>query len=1718
MNVFDLRQRLIEDYAEYTRSFLDIADPRIRGLVDQHLADGLLWPHPLIQLNPAFEPGGTIDRLVEQGALHAECRRIFRRDKREADPVGRELHLHRHQTEAIGVAATGRPYVLTTGTGSGKSLAYIVPIVDHVLRRGAGQGIQAIVVYPMNALANSQHGELTKFLGLGYPAGHEPVRFARYTGQEDDAARRKIIENPPDILLTNYVMLELILTRTDERQLVERARGLRFLVLDELHTYRGRQGADVAMLMRRCREAFEAPHCQFVGTSATLGGEGTWEDRRARIADVTSRIFGAPVRADDVIGETLRRVTPERATTDRAFIDALREQLTAAAEPPRAFAEFVAAPLASWLESTFGVRRDAAGRLERQRPRSIDGPDGAAAELAALTGVDAAVCADAIRRWLLGSYEAERHPETGFPIFAFRVHQFLGRGDTVYASLEPEDARHVTVHAQQFVPGDRSRVLFPLIFCRECGQEYYSATLVKEDDGRLLIPRPLVDFSDIEGGEAGYVYLSTAAPWPAELTEIIARLPDDWIEDDGGTPRIRRDRRDELPQLLRATSDGHVVNGGSTVHWVGQPFRFCLRCGVSYAFTQKTDFGKLTGLGTGGRTMATTLLSLSTVRGLRGQRLPAKLLSFTDNRQDASLQSGHLNDFVQVVMLRAALYRACLEAGAEGLTHDVLRQRVFDALALPFDAYAKQPDIEFGREDVYRALRDVLAYRLYQDLKHGWRITSPNLEQCGLLEIRYRELDAIAAATSLWQGRHPLLLAAPVGTRVRLLRVLLDFMRRGLALDVDVLRRETFEQIQQRSQQDLVAPWALDEQELPDRARTLYVTPTGVGRPDVPEALWLSPRGAFGQYLRRALAGGGALPIGDREAICGQLLEILQRGNLVQGMPPAHGRPGYQLKASGMRWCAGDGTRAFHDPLRMPNLPEGGGRANPFFGRVYRELVEHYRGIEAREHTAQVPAADRQRREQEFREARLPVLFCSPTMELGVDIAELSVVNMRNVPPTPANYAQRSGRAGRSGQPALVFTYCTSGSPHDQYFFSRPEQMVAGQVLPPRLDLANEDLVRAHVHAVWLAESGMSLGSSLTDVLDMSGDPPSLALQPSVQAALTDVRAAERARARAERILAGMHGELAGADWWTPAWLDQVLARIPLAFEQACTRWRTLYRAAHRQREVQHQIVGDHTRSQMERDQARRLRQEAESQIDLLTKTENVVQSDFYSYRYFASEGFLPGYNFPRLPLSAYIPGRRTRAGRDEFVTRPRFLAISEFGPRAIIYHEGSRYRIHRVILPIPEHPTDEPVALTRAKVCVECGYLHPIPGAAGPDRCERCEALLPAARANLFRLQNVSTRRRDKITCDEEERLRLGYLLRTGVRFAEHDGTRAFRTANVREGDRELVRLSYGPAATLWRFNLGWRRSRQETGFDLDVERGAWGSNRQDPDDQDGGNDLGHRVARVVPYVEDRRNCLLVEPVEPWPGALMASLQAALKAAIQSCYQLEDAELAAEPLPDSDNRRVILLYESAEGGAGVLRRLIDDPQAIREVARAALGLGHFDPDTGADLGHGPRTPEPCEAACYACLMSYGNQPDHRLLDRQQVRDTLLRLAQATVVASPTAAPRAQHLAGLKAQCQSDLERQWLDAADAGGYRLPSHAQRLIAQCGTRPDFLYEDHFTVIYVDGPHHEYPDRQQRDRDKQACLEDAGWTVLRFSARSEWEPVFRAHADVFGPGRAE
>jgi len=1727
MNVFELRKRVIDDYGAYVRSFIQIRDPRIKSRVDADLDEGLLWPEPRIGLNPAFAEGAWIDDLVKKGILHQDCAKAFR-IKPEPGDVGQRLRLHRHQVEAIEAARAGQNYVLTTGTGSGKSLSYIIPIVDLLVRSPKPNSIKAIVVYPMNALANSQFHELTKFLCHGFPDGKGPVTFRKYTGQEDEEERQRILANPPDILLTNYVMLELILTRSEEKPLVTAAQGLKFLVLDELHTYRGRQGSDVALLVRRTREACNAQQLQHVGTSATMATGGSWEDQRREVARVATLIFGAEVTPNGVIGETLRRATEEPDLDDRAFRNALNVRLSGPdPTPPTEYEALVRDPLSRWIESAFGITAEpGSGRLVRAQPRMISGPGGAAADLAALAGVDAQRCDSAIKEQLLAGYRVKQ-PETGFPVFAFRLHQFISRGDTAFATIEPEGERYITVQPQKFVPDDRSRHLYPLTFCRECGQEYYSVWLAEESSGSAVRPRAFDEKTGENADEAGYLHASSASPW----TYSPDRLPGDWLEA-GDPPRVKYHLRSHVPRELQVAADGRLGSDGMTAHFVPAPFRFCLQCGVAYGGRARSDFSKLGTLGSEGRSTATTILGLSTVRHLKkAADLPAearKLLSFTDNRQDASLQSGHFNDFVQVGMLRSALYTAAANAGPAGLTHEVLSQKVFEALNLSLEFYAADSTVKFAAlQQTQKALRDVLGYRLYLDLRRGWRITSPNLEQTGLLRIEYESLDELAADADTWRECHEALVSASPQTRKAAAKVTLDFLRRELAVKVDYLDQTFQEQLLQVSSQKLRSPWALDENERLEFATVAF--PRSKGESEYQRWLFISPRGGLGQYLRRQSTFpdyGRVLNLEQTGVVIQHLLEALRVAGLVQRVKEPKEPddvPGYQIPASAMRWVAGEGKFVPHDSIRVPNASAEGGRPNAFFLEFYKTVAADGQGLEAREHTAQVPYEARIEREERFKTANLPLLFCSPTMELGVDIASLNVVNLRNVPPSPANYAQRSGRAGRSGQPALVVTYCSVGSPHDQYFFRRPHRMVSGQVTPPRLDLANEDLVRAHVHSVWLAQSGMKLGRSLKDLLEVGGEPPSLQLQPHVQSDVDDPKARERARGRAETVLETIKEELEASNWWGPTWLHDAFQTVPRSFENACERWRSLYKAARAQADAQNKIILDASRPQKDKIEAKKLRREAEAQLDLLTAVgASIVQSDFYSYRYFASEGFLPGYSFPRLPLSAFIPGRRSAQGSDEFLSRPRFLAISEFGPRNFIYHEGSRYVINRVILPVSDvsDPNTGRTVITRsAKLCAACGYVHPLPAPTDPDNCENCGTPLPAAMKQLFRLQNVTTRRRDRINSDEEERQRQGYRIESAIRYSEAGGRTARQIATIEGADGRIGTLTYGHAATIWRVNHGWRRSKKEAeeGFVLDVERGYWAKDTKAGNDEDEPEDaMSPRTERVVPYVEDRKNCLVLELSQTTGENVMASLQAALKHAIEVEFQLEDTELAAEPLPKMGERRYVLFYESAEGGAGVLRQLVEDPDAIRRVCRQALDICHYDPDTGADKGHAPQAREKCEAACYDCLMSYTNQPDHPLLDRTAIRDHLLALAKAKVDASPGALTRDEQFAQLQRLAGSTLERLWLKHLMDKGHSLPSDAQVLVKSAGTRPDFLFKKECVAIYVDGPHHEYPEREKRDAEKTAAMEDLGYTVLRFHYEADWDGIIKKYPSVFGAGR--
>lgn len=1723
MDAFRLRDELIREYGFYVSSFVRINDPRISSHVHHSIDGGALWPDPLIQLNPQFEPGQTVDALVRSGTLHPECARVFmlKGDNTPAKPI----RLHKHQEQAIAAAQTGANYVLTTGTGSGKSLAYFIPIVDSVLKnpeKGKGK-IKAIVVYPMNALANSQKIALEHFLEEGYPNRKGPVTFKRYTGQESDEEKRAIVADPPDILLTNYVMLELILTRPKEQQLVSAAEGsLRFLVFDELHTYRGRQGADVALLIRRAREYFECPDAQIVGTSATLAGEGTQREKQEAVASLTSTLFGANVNPDNVIGETLQRVTVDRDIDTDEFKEALKKRLNDDSYQPADLHSFSEDPLAIWLESTFGVSRSSEGRLIRATPIPIKGENGAAKRLVQISGQTGDYCTEIIRKALFHGNRQIHIESTDHPAFVFKLHQFISPSGTVFASLEPEEARHITLHGHYYAPDDTSKVLFPLAFCRECGQEFYCVKLKELDAGSKVVPREIIDRSSTnEEGQAGYLYLDSGEPWPSDPTEAQSRLPEEWLKEDKGRFVLPRDRKDWTPSAISLEPDGTRSDTGINVAFIPVPFRFCPKCGVSYSTGRRSDYDKLTSLGTEGRSTATTILSIFTILKLREHKelkdTARKLLSFSDNRQDASLQAGHFNDFVQTGFLRASVYSAVKAAGAEGLSYDSLANAIVRSMGLRHHDYCQNPfGVATALEEAESALRGVVAHRVYRDLERGWRINSPNLEQCGLLKIEYKYLEETCTTESYWSDAAAPLKEAPEDLRRLVCTVLLDHARRELAISADCLDREGLEQIRRRSQQHLIDPWVIDEDERLDQNSARILLPRSASKEKSRErVVFLSSRGNFGRYLTTAFSKTyGPLSREEKEAVISDLLEALCRGGLLQEAPYGKKEKGYRIKAAVMKWKAADGSEAYFDPVRTPNRSTSDRTPNAFFKLFYQEIAKQTALLEAREHTAQVPQDIREAREERFRDAQLPVMYCSPTMELGVDIAQLNLVNMRNVPPTPANYAQRSGRAGRGGDPAFVFTYCGKGSPHDQYFFGHPDQMVAGEVKPPRVDLANEELVRSHIHAIWLKETNISLGDSLKTILDLS-DESNPKLLDSIREAINDPDATRRAIVRSSHFIATLMPYLERAWWYSSDWLEQVLAHAPSGFEEALTRWRDLYKAAISQFRIQNEIIANPLYSDRH-EKAKRLASEAIRQRDLLINESANREGDFSSYRYFASEGFLPGYSFPRLPLSAYIPGRRNfrkDISGDNFLSRPRFLAITEFGPRAIIYHEGSKYVVERVSFIAGESGLDK----TSAKICSSCGFYHPASDGSGADLCEHCGEPLTEVLNDLIHLRNVVTRRRENINADEEERVRMGYDVRTAMRFVSRHGRQSFQRAVLTEGDDTLARLTYGQSTQLWRINMGWKKTQEKGegyGFFVNGETGQWMKSR-DEDEVDEGDEDG-RPVRVVPYVQDTRNSLVFSPLVELTSGQLLSLQSALKSAIQIVFQLEDSELEAEPLPVKAKPRSILFFESAEGGAGALIRLLEERDSFSRVCEEALRICHFDPETGQDLEMASGAGERCGKACYSCLLSYRNQKDHECLDRHSIKDLLMRFRSGSIVSSPVAVDPDEHFLHLTRLCQSDLERRFLQFLRDHLLLLPAEAQKLLADFNTRPDFSYPADFTHVFVDGPHHDDPHQAKNDAEIDTRLADAGFTVIRFRYDADWEAVVSRHRSVFGEMR--
>jgi hypothetical protein len=412
-------------------------------------------------------------------------------------------------------------------------------------------------------------------------------------------------------------------------------------------------------------------------------------------------------------------------------------------------------------------------------------------------------------------------------------------------------------------------------------------------------------------------------------------------------------------------------------------------------------------------------------------------------------------------------------------------------------------------------------------------------------------------------------------------------------------------------------------------------------------------------------------------------------------------------------------------------------------------------------------------------------------------------------------------------------------------------------------------------------------------------------------------------------------------------------------------------------------------------------------------------------------------------------------------------------------------------------------------RICKSCGAGHFNDQA---SLCHACEAPLGEAQIvnHVYRIENVATQPAERITANDEERQRQGYDLQTTFELATRDHQLDRRRGFVTDADGEIAFLTYGPGATITRLNKGLRRraNKTELGFRIDPVSGYW---KENADEGDEARDPTASPRQwIVPSVQDRKNALLVQPIgQELSQATLATVQHALLRGIEAVFQLEAGEILAEPMPSREERSGYLLYEATEGGAGVLTRLVAEPERLAEVARKALAIMHFAVSDAESLpAHAQElydaSDTSCVAACYRCLMSYFNQPDHERIDRRDMdaKTLLLRLARATTSAFD-APPLSRRSSRSSAPPGTDNQfARFRELTRARG--LPESDIEPLLLADTTVSFVWRSHYVVALVDAP----------TAQSASQLEDKGFEVVAFGTdEATWPGSFDLLARALG-----
>lgn len=1123
LNPIVFTEKVVRSFLRYQLTAYPFADERLHAQMRRLLSldetrNSPLLKGPFISLSRPFRQGSAVDALIREGVFHPHMRQRI---------PATITHVYGHQEEAIRAIRSGRTTLVSTGTGSGKSECFLYPVVSRCLElrdQKAAPGISAILVYPMNALAEDQLLRLRPLLAgtgitFGMYVGKTPERDSEVAGIQmpagssradyeakleevrreqrsetvypaEEICSREAMRTPgkqPRIMLTNVKQLELLLTRQRDVELFAGAR-LDFLVFDEAHTFTGAQGAETACLIRRlrafCGRSTQDTVC--VATSATIADRENPDAAR----QFASRFFGVSGQSVTTVGEAYEsdvwsshrlRPKPPRRPAAEVLMDCVRAVEAADAEGEvvrRAYLDLAgrSLPGGPWPVALHGelVQSELLFQLSEllAKPRALKDLEAEITQKMGRHIPEAEVLA-----WLTLGAAARQESR---PLVRPVVHVYV-RGISGAVASFPMGAAEprLWLAAEDEIAAEgaeQQHAHFPVTTCTTCGQHYFLSFL---KDFTYTGKKP-------GGGEAkgdGFCWEPLEQRQGGRRVVVLDRIVG---EDDD--EELEEHERTAPLYFCRRCGSAHPVQGSR-----------CLHCGalgervLLYAVRQQEDNpGHLSSCLSCGaighranghyreparpvRATAVADVHVLAQDMVHHSERP-RLLVFCDNRQDAAFQAGWMKDHARRFRLRALMADGMREGpvsvGDLALyLDDVLDKDESMSRALVPEVWqVVRKEGGGGKHEKER--RKFLRFQVLREVALSAR-QPIGLEPWGRMRVEYEGLHA----GMKWIQQQANALGMPA-----------DDLREGVAGLLDYLRRKRI--VWDPEWQVFSKYWMEGDLEVQQGYLSQAGGPCGTKlqrEPAEKPALvnqWLSERG---DTATRQMARKWGVPTDQIESFLTELFELLKNEKLLtpvrllgarrNPLPNVSGV--YQIDADKLRIQQNRGVWRCQSCRRRwtRRAPKGLCLAWRCTGTLefvkedidnydLQMLDQGYSMLRPEEHTAMVPHEERERLENLFKgnSEAVNTFVCTPTLELGVDIGQLDAVLMRNVPPLPANYWQRAGRAGRRHRMAVDVTYCRPVS-HDRAYFADPLKLLAGRVDPPAFNLRNELMVKKHVHA-----------------------------------------------------------------------------------------------------------------------------------------------------------------------------------------------------------------------------------------------------------------------------------------------------------------------------------------------------------------------------------------------------------------------------------------------------------------------------------------------------------------------------------------------------------------------------------------------------------------------------------------------------------------------------